>query len=311
MKVLVTGGAGFIGSNLVDALVKRKNKVLVVDNLSTGKKENLNKKAKFYKLDICSKKILEIFKKEKPEIVCHLAAQINVRKSVEDPLFDAKVNILGSLNLLEASKKTNVKKFIFASTGGALYGETKIIPTPEDHPIWPESPYGICKMTIERYLNYYWRLFKIPFVSLRLGNVYGPRQSPEGEAGVVAIFTQKMLKNEDIFVFGDGKQTRDFIFVEDVVDAFLKSIKKKVSGFFNIGTEKETSVNQIYSFLKKLTKTKSKKIKLPKKKGDLRRSCLKIKKAKEKLNWEPKTPLLEGLKKTVEWFLEKNKMKNL
>ncbi len=300
--ILVTGGAGFIGSHLVDRLIGKGYKVVVIDNLSTGKKENLNPKAKFYKINICSPKISQIFKKEKPEIVFHLAAQINVRKSVENPLFDAKTNILGSLNVLENCKNFKVQKIIFASTGGAIYGQAKKLPTPEDYLANPLSPYGIAKLTTEKYLNYYYQVLGLPYISLRLANVYGPRQDGSGEAGVIAIFLGKMLRGENPVIFGDGKQTRDFIFVEDVISAFLLSMKIKKVGIFNIGTAKETDINTIFKKLKELTNQKQKPIYEKERKGDLKRSCLDIEKAKEKLKWQPKYSLEKGLEKTIQWF---------
>lgn len=219
---------------------------MVIDNLSTGKKENLNPEAKFYKADICDTKISQIFKKEKPEVVFHLAAQIDVRKSVENPIENARINILGTLNLLENCKKYKVKKFIFASTGGAIYGDAKVIPTPESYPEFPLSPYGIEKLIIDKYLNYYYKVFGLPFVSLRLANVYGPRQNSKGESGVIAIFHDKMLNGKQPVINGSGTQTCDFIFVEDVVEAALLTMKIKKSGIYNIGTAKETDINTIF-----------------------------------------------------------------
>jgi len=302
--ILVTGGAGFIGSHLTDRLLKEGHKVVVIDNLATGKKENLNSKAKFYKIDICSPKINQIFKKEKPQIVFHYAAQIDVRKSAEDPIGDAKINILGSLNILENCQKYKVKKLIFASTGGAIYGEANIIPTPEDYPEYPLSPYGIEKLTIDKYLNYYYQVFSLPYVSLRLANIYGPRQNSKGEAGVVAIFLDKMLNGEQPVINGNGKQTRDFVYVDDVVEANILAMKKNKVGIFNISTAKETNINTIFRKIKELITSKCKEIHGPAKEGEQKRSCLDFSKAKQELGWKPKYSLEEGLKKTVEWFKE-------
>jgi UDP-glucose 4-epimerase len=300
MKILVTGGAGFIGSHLVDALIERGHQVIVIDNLSTGKKENINKKAKFYKIDICSPRIVEIFKKEKPKIVFHFAAQINVRKSIENPLKDAKTNILGSLNVLENSKKYKIKKIIFASSAG-VYGEAKILPTSEDYPVNPDSPYRIAKLTVENYLKFYKENFGLKFISLRFSNVYGPRQDPKGEAGVVAIFIDKLLRGERPTIFGDGNQTRDFIFVEDVVSACLKAMEYKgKKEIFNIGTGIETSINELYKIISKLLKAKIKPKYAPEKPGDLKRSCLDISLAKRELEWKPKYNLEKGLQKTIQ-----------
>jgi UDP-glucose 4-epimerase len=301
-KCLVTGGAGFIGSHLVDRLIKEGYQVAVIDNLSTGKKENLNKKAKFYKIDIRSPKISQIIKKEKPQIVCHFAAQINARHSVDDPIFDAKINILGSLNLLEACKKAKVLKFVFASSGGEIYGDASQIPTPETYPPNPISPYGVAKLTIERYLYSYHKLFGISYLALRYGNVYGPRQNPKSEAGVVAIFTTKMLKGETPVIHGDGKQTKDYIFIEDAIEATYLSIKKNIEGALNIGTQKETSVIEIFYKLKKLTNSNVKAKYGPLPLCSFKRGCLLIEKAKKMLSWEPKHTFDAGLKKTVEWF---------
>jgi UDP-glucose 4-epimerase len=309
MKCLVTGGAGFIGSHLVDKLIKKGHEVVVIDNLSTGKKENLNPRAKFYKVDICDSKISQIFKKEKPQIIFHYAAQIDVRKSVEDPIEDAKINILGSLNIIQnfirensCSNSRKFAKVIFASTGGAIYGDADIIPTPETYPELPLSPYGIAKLTIEKYLNYYYKIFDLPFVSLRLANIYGPRQNSKGEAGVIAIFCDKMLSEKQPIINGDGKQTRDFVFVDDVVKANILALKKDKVGIFNIGTAKETNINTIFRKLKELTGSNCKEIHGPALLGEQKRSCLDYSKTKKELGWQPKYSLDEGLKKTVEWF---------
>ena len=311
MKILVTGGAGFIGSHLVDRLIKEGHQVVVVDNLSTGKKENLNKKAKFYKIDICSPKISQIFKKEKPEVVYHLAAQIDVRKSVEDPVRDADINILGSLNLIQnfirvnprlnqrKSASTN-KKIIFASSG-AIYGDTNVIPTPEAHPENPETPYGIAKLAIEKYLYFYQKTLGLNYTALRLSNVYGPRQNSKGEAGVVAIFCDKMLSGKQPVIFGSGRQTRDFVFVDDVVEAALLAVSRGPSSadsvpVYNIGTAKETSINEIFRKIKELTNSNCQEIHGPAKLGEQKRSCLDFSKAKKELNWQPKYDLEMGLK---------------
>lgn len=312
MKILVTGGAGFIGSHIVDRLVKEGHKVVIIDNLSTGKKENLNPKAKFYKLDIQSPRVAEVFKKEKPEIVFHLAAQIDVRKSVENPLEDAKTNILGSLNIIQNFINVNSRKlapsshkfvkFIFASTGGAIYGDADIVPTPETYPEFPLSPYGICKLSVEKYLNYYWKVFGLPYVALRYANVYGPRQNSKGEAGVIAIFLDKMLSGEKPVINGNGRQTRDFVFVKDVVEANILAMKKNKVGVYNIGTSKETDINTIFRKLKTLTGLNVKETHAPAKPGEQKRSCLDWAKAKKELSFEPKYNLDDGLKETVEWF---------
>jgi len=301
-KALITGGAGFIGSHLVDRLIEDGFSVVVVDNLSTGDKKNLNPKAKFYKLDICSPKLVDVFKKEKPEYVFHLAAQIDVRKSVEDPISSASTNILGSLNLLECSRVFNIKKFIFTSTGGAIYGDANIIPTPESYTEEPLSPYGIEKLSIDKYLNYYHNIFKLSYISLRLGNVYGPRQNSKGEAGVVAIFCDNMLQGKKPILYGSGKNTRDFVFVADVVNALFLAMKSSKTGVYNIGTGKETNINQILKNLKMLIDPKCKEIREQAKKGEQKRSCLDNRKAKRDLGWKPKYDLEKGLEETVNCF---------
>jgi len=304
-KILVSGGAGFIASHLTDKLIDKGHNVVVIDNLSTGRRENLNPQAKFYEADICNSEISQIFEEEKPEIVFHFAAQIDVRKSVKDPIQDAKVNILGSLNLLQNCQKNGgVKKFIFASSGGAIYGDTDVIPTPETHAENPESPYGICKLTIEKYLHFYKETFGLNYTALRLANIYGPRQNSKGEGGVIAVFCDKMLKNEKVVINGEGKQSRDFVFVDDVVNSALLSIEQEKSDIYNIGTGKETNINEIFRKIKELTNSNCEEIHTPAKLGEQRRSCLNYSKAKKELNWEPKYNLKKGLENTIKWFKE-------
>lgn len=302
MKILVTGGAGFIGSHIVDRLIEEEHQVIVVDNLSVGKRKNINKKARFYKMDILSSRVEKVFRKERPDILSHYAAQIDVRKSVEDPKFDASINILGTINLLENCVKYGVKKVIFASSGGAIYGEQEAFPALETHPTRPLSPYGITKLTVEHYLYYYKVTGGVDFVSLRYANIYGPRQDPYGEAGVVAIFTQKMLNGEQPIINGTGKQTRDFVYVEDAVEAHMAVLQGNASGVFNVGTGQETSVNQLFRFLSELTKSNVKEVHGPEKKGEQQRSCLDYSHIHKTVEWESRMSLLGGLGKTVEYF---------
>jgi UDP-glucose 4-epimerase len=301
-RILVTGGAGFIGSNVADRLIKDGHKVVIIDNLSTGVKANLNKKAKFYKVDVRSAVIDKIFEREKPDVLCHHAAQIDVRKSTDDPIFDAEVNIMGSLNLFNACVKHKVKKIIFASTGGAIYGEQNYFPADENHPANPLSPYGVAKLTIEKYLHFYKEVYGISFVALRYANVYGPRQNPFGEAGVVAIFTERLLRNEKAIINGDGRQTRDFVFVGDVVESNVLALKYPQSDIFNIGTGIETDINRIFGVLKEKTGAKQKELHGPAKLGEQQRSVLECSKAKGVLKWKPRYNLEEGIAKTVEYY---------
>lgn len=301
MKILITGGAGFIGSHIQDAYIKKGHQVIVVDNLSTGSKGNLNPKSKFYKVDITSPRARAIIKKEKPDIINHYAAQIDVRKSVSDPVWDASVNILGIINLLEASREAKVKKFIFASSGGAIYGDTDIIPTPEGHPERPVSPYGIGKLASEKYLHYYKLQYGLEYVALRYSNVYGPRQNSKGEGGVVAIFCDKVLNGESPIINGDGGQTRDYVYVDDVVQVNLLALKVK-TGAYNIGTGVETSVNQI---AEKIITAAGARVKVkhgPSRPGEQRRSSLDWGLAKKVMGWRPEVALNDGIKRTVEWF---------
>jgi len=307
VKILVTGGAGFIGSHIVDKLIAKNHAVIVLDNLSTGRKENINPQAKFIEADIIDfEKVKEIFMQEQPEIVFHLAAQIDVRKSVTDPLNDAQTNILASLNLVQLSQEFEVKKFIFSSTGGAIYGDTENRPTPEDQAEWPLSPYGIAKLTMDKYLNYYHQIFGLKFISLRYGNVYGPRQNPHGEAGVVAIFLNKMLGELRPIINGDGNQTRDYVFVTDVAEANILALENmdKV-GIYNVGTGVETSVNDLFREINKNFDNKFQEVHGPAKLGEQKTSCLDASKIKNDLGWEPKVDFEEGTKRTFEWFAER------
>ncbi|MDH4127437.1 MAG: NAD-dependent epimerase/dehydratase family protein [Spirochaetota bacterium] len=304
MKILVTGGAGFIGSHIVDLLIEKGHKVIVLDNLSTGKKENLNPKASFYEMDIGDNNLRLVFEKEKPEIICHHAAQIDVRISTSNPIFDAQQNILGSLNVLENAKRFNVKKIIFASTGGAIYGEQSYFPADEEHPQNPVSPYGIAKLAVEKYLYYYYNEYGIKYTALRYANVYGPRQNDKGEAGVVAIFTSKMLKNEDPVIYGDGEQTRDFVYVGDVAKYNLLAVEKDVTGVFNIGSTIETSVNTVFNVIKQHANPNAKEIHGNQKPGEQRRSVITYDKALKTFAYKPSIDFNVGIHKTVDWFKE-------
>ena len=305
MKVLVTGGAGFIGSHLVDRLVMEGHEAVVVDNLATGKRRNINRAARFYKMDIQSWRLERVFRNERPNVVMHLAAQMDVRKSVEDPMFDAQVNVLGTLNVLQQAVKHGVRKVIFSSSGGAIYGEQEIYPAPEIHVTKPLSPYGLSKLCGEQYLSYYQRVSGLQAVSLRYANVYGPRQDPEGEAGVVAIFIQKMLNNEQAVINGNGRQTRDFVFVDDVVEANLAMMGQDTQGTYNVGTGVETSINDLFRILVQHTGSTSKEIHGPAKRGEQARSVIDNTKLRHEISWEPKADLSDGLKKTVEYFRER------
>lgn len=302
-KVLISGGAGFIGSHIAEAYLASGFDVVVVDNLSTGKRENLPRGVTFYEGDITSLSDMEeIFFREKPDYVNHHAAQINLRRSTEEPLFDARVNILGSISLLELSVKYRVKKFIFASTGGAIYGEVKTLPAREDMPALPLSPYGVAKRSVELYLNYYHKVQGLDFVALRYGNVYGPRQDPRGEAGVVAIFISRIIKGEPCIIFGDGRKTRDYVYIEDIARANLLALS--ASGIYNLGTGKETSVLDLVEVLKKVSGEDFPVVFGEERKGEIDRIALSSEKAREALGWIPSFSLEEGISHTWEWFKE-------
>jgi len=302
VNILVTGGAGFIGSHLVDAFLTEGHRVIVVDNLSTGRKENLNPQAVFYLMDIRSEELSGIFEKEGIEAVCHQAAQMDVRKSVHDPLFDADVNIKGTLNILQNCIKWKAKKVLFASTGGAIYGEQESFPCDESHPTKPLSPYGVAKRTVELYLNFYAQQYGLNYTILRYANVYGPRQNPRGEAGVVAIFSSRLLAGEETVINGDGKQTRDYVYVGDVVRANKLALEKSGNDIYNVGTSRETDVNRLFELINKETGSRAREKHGPAMPGEQRRSVIDYGKIKRELGWRPQVSLEEGIRNTVAYF---------
>jgi UDP-glucose 4-epimerase len=333
ITILVTGGAGFIGSHIVDLLIKNNYQVVIVDNLSSGREENINQRARFHKLDIRDQKgLAEVFEQEKPDYVCHEAAQISVSFSIRDPLFDAQTNILGSLNLLQCCVNYRTKGIVFASSGGTIYGEPEHFPITEDYPFKPQSPYGISKVAIEHYLDFYQKNCHLPYVALRYGNVYGPRQDPYGEAGVIAIFVEKMLKGEIPTINGDGEYIRDYVYVEDVAQSNLLALQNMVKlskviqeiekakeketktetktepeikfNGFNLGTGRGISVNEIFFLLKEIIKFPHPAHYGPPRAGDLRKNILDCHLIKEVLGWQPEFDFSAGLKKTVRWFEE-------
>ena len=315
MKVLVTGGAGFIGSNVVDGIIKAGHQVLVVDNLYTGKRSNVNPEARFYELDIRARETAELIKRERPDIIDHHAAQISVPASVSDPVFDADINIKGLLNLLEAARKYEVGKFIFISSGGAIYGEASEYPTSEGYQPQPLSPYAVSKYSSEHYLEYYRHQYGLDYTTLRYANIYGPRQIPHGEAGVVAIFMDNLLKERQStlnhFREDEKGMVRDYCYVGDVVKANLLALEKGSGDFFNIGTGVGTKTLELYDTIFEAFKevmpelpeklaTLKKQIARP---GDLTKSCLIIEKAHRLLGWVPETDLQEGTRETIKWRL--------
>ena len=307
MRILITGGAGFIGSHIADACVAMGHEVMVLDNLSSGKKENVPPQARFVLCDVTSDTAVEAVRTFRPEIVSHHAAQINVRASVADPQFDAQVNILGSLRLLEAARQSGVRKFLFASSGGAGYGEQEQFPADESHPVRPVSPYGAAKMSVELYLHFYRARYGLEYTALRYANVYGPRQDPHGEAGVVAIFASLVLRGQTAIVNGDGEQTRDFVYVGDVVRANVAALERGDGLSVNIGTGVETSVNTLFRRLRDLAGSRQEEIHGPAMPGEQRRSCLENRMASYELGWYPETSLEEGLARTLDFFREKIK----
>lgn len=304
MKILLSGGAGFIGSNIADRYLESGHEVVIVDNLVTGQSENVPDAARFYEMDIVDEKIKNIFEMERPDIVNHHAAQMDVRKSVADPAYDATVNVLGTINLLQNSVKYKVKKFIFASTGGAIYGEQDYFPADEEHPNRPLSPYGITKLSCEKYLYFYRKTHGLNYTVLRYSNVYGPRQNPHGEAGVVAIFSQRMLKKEQAVINGEGAQTRDYVYVGDVVKANEMALTMADDKIYNIGTGIETDVNTLFCKIALYMNYEVKEVHGPGQPGEQMRSVLDYSLINKELGWEPSVDLDAGLERTVAFFRE-------
>jgi UDP-glucose 4-epimerase len=304
MRILLTGGAGFIGSHTLDALLAAKtHDVAVVDDLSSGKRERLDPNVRFHHADIRNAdEVRLIMDRERPEVLMHLAAQMDVRKSVAEPAFDAEVNIGGFLNLIEAGREKGLKRVIFASTGGAIYGEQERFPCGEQHPCRPLSPYGVAKLATEAYLFFYKMQYGIDYVALRYANVYGPRQDPHGEAGVVAIFCGRMLAGQPCAIYGDGEQTRDYVYVGDVARANLAALNAPISGAVNIGTGIETSVNQLFQSLTTIAGTKLQPQYAPTRPGEQRRSVISPAKAAAELGWKAEVTLEEGLRRTFQSF---------
>ncbi|MFA5155518.1 MAG: NAD-dependent epimerase/dehydratase family protein [Patescibacteria group bacterium] len=300
-KILVTGGAGFIGSNLVDRLIADGHQVAVIDILSSGREDYLNPAATFYQLDIGSPEVAAIFAQFQPEAVYHLAAQIEVAKSMADPVNDNRINLLGGLNILENCRTHGVKKIIFSSTGGAIYGDAEEIPTTESFPPYPVSFYGIHKLAFEKYLNCYYQVYGLDYTILRFANVYGPRQFKGGEAGVIAIFVDNAVKGQASTQYGDGKQTRDFVYIDDVVNALALAKDITCHGEVNIGLGVETDLLQIRAAIEQALGRAIEVKEVPAKLGEQRRSCLSCQRAKSVLNWEPRVTLAEGIKRTIEW----------
>ena len=306
MKIIVTGGAGFIGSWVCDTYIENGHDVLIIDNLSSGLEENINKKAKFINCDIRNySEVEKIFNSFKPDIVNHHAAQINVRVSVDNPTYDAEVNIIGSLNICKLCVDHKVDKLIFSSTGGAIYGEPKSLPADEKSDTNPLSPYGLSKLSVENYILYYNKTYGLDYVILRYSNVYGERQNPHGEAGVVAIFCTNILEQKPCYIFGDGEQTRDYVHVSDVANANLLALNAN-NGIYNIGTSVETSVNQIVLELKKTTKIEFVVVNEKERSGEVKRISIDNKYASHELNWKPENNFNEGINRTWKWFKQFN-----
>lgn len=303
MRILVTGGAGFIGSHIADAYIEAGHSVAVVDDLSTGHREQVHPRARFYEADVTkAEELARIFATERPEVVSHQAAQKSVRLSVEDPAADANINILGTLHLLELCRRSGVAHVLFASTGGAIYGDAEQIPTPEETPAWPISPYGISKLTVEHYLYYYQQQYGLTYTALRYANVYGPRQDPHGEAGVVAIFVERLLAGEPPVIYGDGTQTRDYVYVGDVAAANRRALETRAAGAYNVGTGIETTVNELYAALTEAVGVSRPAGYAAPRPGEQRRSALDARRAAEMLDWRPRVSLPEGVRRTVDHF---------
>ena len=301
-KILVTGGAGFIGSHVVDRLLELGHEVAVVDDLTSGRAANLSPAATLFEADITGPALDDVLRAVRPEVVCHYAAQISVTHSMRDPVADANTNILGSLNLLQSCVRNGVRKVVYTSSGGAIYGEPQYLPCDEDHPVQPLSYYGASKFAVEKYLYVYRLTHGLDYTALRLGNVYGPRQDPTGEAGVVAIFAQAMLQGRPITIYGTGEQERDFVFVRDVAEASVVALEVGSGGAYNIGTGAGTSINRIYDLLKEGAGYAGEASYGPARPGDVFKIYLDVAKAREGLGWAPQYSLEDGLRETLQWF---------
>ena len=304
-RVLVTGGAGFIASHIVDKLVSEGNEVSIIDDLSSGDKANLNAEAKFYEADISESKVKDIIKEINPEVIVHAAAQISVSDSMKDPVTDVKINITGLMNILSSLDVENLPYFTFISTGGALYGEQDVFPAPEDHKIAPTSVYGLSKYSSEQYLDLWKRVYGLKYGVARFANVYGPRQNPHGEAGVVAIFSKLLLGGKTPTINGTGEFTRDYVYVADVVEAVYALVSKEQEGTYNIGTGVETSVNDLYNKLIAGADLDVPANYGPQRAGDQMRSVIDSSKALNEIGWQAKVDMSSGLEKTYSWFKER------
>jgi UDP-glucose 4-epimerase len=301
MKVLVTGGAGFIGSHVVDVLIQAGDQVVVVDNLSSGSIGNIHESAKFYQMDLGAPELKDLFETEKPDSVIHLAAQISVTRSVQDPMTDARVNILGSLNLISNCINYKISKLVYASSC-ALYGQPQYFPLDENHPVNPLSPYGVSKHTVEHYLATRYYLNGLSYVVLRYANVYGPRQNPFGEGGVVAIFSQKMLSGEQPTIFGQGDKTRDYVYVSDVVRANILALKSGITGIYNISTGLETPDQTIFDLVKNECHYQGQPVYAAERPGEIKRIFLSFQNAERALHWQPQVTLKNGISTTVAYY---------
>ena len=301
-SALVTGGAGFIGSHMVDRLLEEGFRVIIVDDLSSGKLKNVNHHATFHHMSITQPSLLDVFNREKPDLVFHMAAQSSVSRSTKSPILDSEINVLGTLRLLDAARRAGVEKIIYSCTGGALYGDPVSVPCPDDAVVAPISPYGMSKYVAEQYLEFYRRQYMVNYTSLRYGNVYGPRQDPDGEAGVVAIFISAMLNGSRPVIFGDGDQERDFVAVDDVIEANMAAIGRGSGKAMNIATGELTSVNRIFELLKEITGFRWDASRSPARAGDVYRISLDCSLAAQELRWTPRTSLADGLTRTVEYL---------
>jgi len=308
MRILITGGAGFIGSHVTDAYLAAGHDVAVVDDLSSGSADNVHPRARWYRIDIRDAALDAVFAEERPDVVCHHAAQVSVRRSMEAPQADAEINVLGSLNLFEAARRHGARRIVFASTGGAIYGEQSGPPADETHPCRPRSPYAVAKLAVGHYLDYFCATFGLEAVVLRYANVYGPRQDSHGEAGVVAIFMQRILAGLAPTIFGDGEQVRDFVYVDDVVAANLAALRVGMPAgemaIFNIGTARATSVNALWRVVDAITRPSVGAFHEPARSGDVRRSVLDPSRAARHLGWRPAVDVEDGLARTWAWFAE-------